>query len=168
MRQLFLCILIFIPLSCLSAGWQIGLDLRDVDSAFMGAIRVDAEVSYRWDGIRVTVPLRYSSSFSYELSFAETGVIVSVYPLENLGLFIGSSMLRAGYFWGLEAPEERFMLFSEVIAGWTLSFPWFFIEPRISILDVFGTEEGRLGDLAEAIPQYSKIRISLIAGVELP
>ncbi|MBO8436523.1 MAG: hypothetical protein IAA97_06050 [Spirochaetes bacterium] len=168
MRQLFICIFIVIPLSSLNASWQFGFDLRDVDSAFMGAMRIDAEVSYRWDGVRVTLPLRYSSSYSYELSFFETGLAVSVYPLDDLGLYIGASMLRAGYFWGLEAPDERFMLFSEVFSGWTFSFPWFFIEPRLCVMDVFGTEEGRIGDLREAIPQYSKVRISLIVGVELP
>ncbi len=167
MRQLFLSVLIFISLQPLTAAWQVGADLRCIDSAFMNAVRVDAEVAYSWDGIRIAVPLRVSSSLSYELGFAETGLLVSVYPFDGLGLFIGASMVRAGIFWGLEAPEERFMLFSEIVAGWTFSFPWFYIEPRVSVLDAFSAEEGRIGMLREAVPQYSPVRISLIAGIEI-
>ena len=78
------------------------------------------------------------------------------------------SMARLGIFWGLEAPREKLMFFSELATGWTFSFPWFFIEPRVTILDAFSSEEGRIAELEKAIPQYSKIRISLLVGVEIP
>ena len=168
MRRLFFSIIIFFSASALPAAWQIGFDLCCADSVFLDALRLDAEASYRWDGIRVSVPLRFSHSFSHEMDFAESALIVSVYPFEEHGFYVGASMIRMGMFWGLEAPEERFILFSEIIAGWTFSFPWFFIEPRISVQDAFSSEEGRLGTLREAVPQYSKIRISLIAGLEIP
>ncbi len=71
-------------------------------------------------------------------------------------------------FSGFEAPEERLMFFSEISAGWTMTFGWFFIEPRLSVLDVFSAEKERLKLLSEAVPQYSKLRFSLIAGVEIP
>ncbi len=151
-----------------AASWQVGLDLRCIDSAFMGAVRIDGEASWRSEDLRLTMPLRISISLTHELGFAETGLIVSVYPFEDQGFFIGASMARVGLFWGLEAPSDPLMLFSEIIAGWTFSFPWFFIEPRLSILDAFASEEGRIGELKEAVPQYSKIRISLIAGIEIP
>ncbi len=167
MRQLFLSIVIMLSSLPLFPSWQVGADLRCIDSFFFDAVRVDAEVSYRWDDIRVSLPLRVSSSSSYELGFAETGLLVSVYPFQGHGFFIGASMVRMGLFWGLEAPEERFMLFSEIVAGWTFSFPWFYAEPRIAVLDAFSSEEGRLGELRKAVPQYSKIRISLLVGVEI-
>ncbi len=168
MRRLLLFLIIILSVSALSAAWQFGVDLRCIDSIFLDAVRVDAEAGYRWGSIRVSVPVRYSASLSYELSFLEASLFVSAYPFDELGLFVGASMVRAGLFWGLESPEERFILFSEIAAGWTFSFPWFFVEPRISILDAFSSEAGRLGELGKAVPQYSKIRISLIAGIEIP
>ena len=135
-----------------------------VDSVYMNAFRFDAEAAYRWDNLRISIPLRYSSSYDYELEFAEAGLLMSVYPFHGKGFYIGASMVRLGCFWGLEAPEERLILFSEIIAGWTLTFSWFFIEPRLSLLDAFSSEEGRLGMLEKAVPQYAKLRFSLIAG----
>ena len=98
MRQLQVLIIIILSLTPVNAAWQAGADLRCLDSAFIPALRVDAEFSYSWDDIRITVPLRYSRSFSYDLSFFETGAAVSVYPLEGYGLFIGASVFRGGVF----------------------------------------------------------------------
>ena len=144
--------------------WRVGVDLRCVDSFFYPSVRLDGEFSYRFSEVRVTVPLRYAHSNTHELDFAETGLIVSVYPFDGLGFYAGVSLLRLGYAWGLEAPSDPLILFSEAMIGWTFSFPWFFIEPRISITDAFSSEKGRLGAIREAIPQYSAVRISLIAG----
>ena len=101
---------------------------------------------------------------SHELDFIETGLAVSVYPFEGYGFFASVSLLRAGYFWGLEAPEDPLLLFSEASVGWTFDLPHFFIEPRISITDAFSSEEGRLSVLSQAVPQYSRFRISLMTG----
>ena len=114
--------------------------------------------------IRLTLPIRYSHSFSHELDFAETGLIVSVYPFDGYGFFAAVSLVRLGAFWGLEAPEDRFMFFSEAIVGWTFEFPYFYIEPRFSMTDIFSAETGRMDILSEAVPQYSRFRIGLVAG----
>ena len=144
------------------------MDLRCIDSSFYPSLRLDAEASYRFGSVRVSLPVRYSHSYDYELDFIETGLAVSVYPFGDLGFYAGVSLLRFGAFWGLEAPREKLMFFSELATGWTFSFPWFFIEPRVTILDAFSSEEGRIAELEKAIPQYSKIRISLLVGVEIP
>ena len=149
---------VIIAVSSIHASeWQVGVDLRCIDSFFYPAVRVDGEFSYRFSEVRVTIPLRYSHSNTHELDFAETGLIVSVYPFDGLGFCLG-------YAWGLEAPADPLLLFSEAMVGWTFSFPYFFIEPRITVTDVFSSEKGRLDIIREAIPQYSTIRISLIAG----
>ena len=147
-----------------ASSWQVGVDLRCLDSFFYPSVRFDGEFSYRFSEVRVTVPLRYAHSMSHELDFVESGVYVSVYPFEGYGFYAGVSLLRAGYMWGLEAPDNPFLLFSEAMVGWTFSFPYFFIEPRITVTDVFSSEKGRLDVLSEAIPQYSLLRISLITG----
>lgn len=168
MRRLFLLMYIIIPIGVLHPSWQVGVDLRCLDSFLYEAMRLDAEASYRFGNIRITVPLRYSHSFSHELDFIESGFAVSVYPFDGQGFHIGVSALRLGVFWGLEAPEDRILAFSEVMAGWTITFPWFYLEPRIAVLDLFSTSADRLGELQEAVPQYSKLRLSLIAGVSIP
>lgn len=146
------------------SGWQAGIDLRSLDSFFYPSVRVDGEFSYRFSEVRVTIPLRYTHSNTHELDFAETGLIVSVYPFDGLGFYAGVSMLRIGYAWGLEAPADPLILFSEAMIGWTFEFPYFFVEPRISVTDIFSSEKGRLDAIREAVPQYSPIRISLIVG----
>lgn len=167
MRRLLSFLIIAIFQVPLFASWQLGTDLRCIDSFFLESVRVDAEVSYKWDNIRLTIPARISHSLDYEMGFAEIGVLVSVYPFDGKGLFIGASMTRLGFFWGIEAPDEKLMLFSEIVAGWTFSLPWFFVEPRLSITDAFSSEEGRLGMLRRAIPQYSTFRLSLVIGIEI-
>ncbi len=159
-----IAIVIFAVSSMHASEWQIGIDLRCIDSFFYPSMRIDGEFSYRFSEVRVTVPLRYAHSNTHELDFVETGLIVSVYPFDGLGFYAGVSLLRAGYAWGLEAPSNPLILFSEALVGWTFSFPYFFIEPRITVTDVFSSEKGRLDVLREAIPQYSMLRISLIAG----
>lgn len=160
---IILAIAIMHPMHAASS-WQVGTDLRCIDSAFMGALRLDLEASYRFGRIRLTLPIRYSHSFSHELDFAETGLIVSVYPFDGYGFFAAVSLVRLGVFWGLEAPEDRFMFFSEAIVGWTFEFPYFYIEPRFSMTDIFSAETGRMDILSEAVPQYSRFRIGLVAG----
>ena len=160
---IILAIAIMHPMHAASS-WQVGTDLRCIDSAFMGALRLDLEASYRFGRIRLTLPIRYSHSFSHELDFTETGLIVSVYPFDGYGFFAAVSLVRLGVFWGLEAPEDRFMFFSEAIVGWTFEFPYFYIEPRFSMTDIFSAETGRMDILSEAVPQYSRFRIGLVAG----
>ncbi len=160
---IILAIAIMHPMHAASS-WQVGTDLRCIDSAFMGALRLDLEASYRFGRIRLTLPIRYSHSFSHELDFAETGLIVSVYPFDGYGFFAAVSLVRLGVFLGLEAPEDRFMFFSEAIVGWTFEFPYFYIEPRFSMTDIFSAETGRMDILSEAVPQYSRFRIGLVAG----
>ncbi len=160
---IILAIAIMHPMHAASS-WQVGTDLRCIDSAFMEALRLDLEASYRFGRIRLTLPIRYSHSFSHELDFAETGLIVSVYPFDGYGFFAAVSLVRLGVFWGLEAPEDRFMFFSEAIVGWTFEFPYFYIEPRFSMTDIFSAETGRMDILSEAVPQYSRFRIGLVAG----
>ena len=165
MRKLVVLSIVMIAAYQVSASaFQIGFDLRCLDSFFYPAVRIDGEFSYRFSEVRVSIPLRYSHSNTHELDFAETGLIVSVYPFDGLGFYAGVSLLRLGYAWGLEAPADPLLLFSEAMVGWTFSFPYFFIEPRITVTDVFSSEKGRLDIIREAIPQYSTIRISLIAG----
>lgn len=147
-----------------SATWQAGVDLRCADSSFYPSLRLDAEAAYRYGSIRVSLPVRYSHSYDYDLDFLETGLAVSVYPFDGMGFYAGVSLLRFGIFWGIEAPDDNLIFFSEAMIGWTIEFPYFYLEPRISFTDVFSTEEARLAELREAVPQYSKFRISLIAG----
>lgn len=157
-------LMIILTFSASAAVWQAGVDLRCVDSSFYPSLRLDVEGAYRFGNVRVSLPLRYSHSYDYDLDFLEAGLAVSVYPFRNLGFYAGVSLVRFGVFWGIEAPEDNLIFFSEAMIGWTIEFPYFYLEPRISFTDVFSTEEARLAELREAIPQYSKFRISLLAG----
>lgn len=147
-------------------GFQVSADLMSLDSLLYGSVRIDAEIGYRFNDLRVSFPVRYSHSVSYSLDFLEGGIFISSYPFENCGFFVGASLLRLGYFWGYDVPDDRLMVFSEVSAGWTISFPYSFIEPRISFTDALSQEEGKLSMLGNAVGQYRRFRISLLAGFE--
>ena len=96
----------------------------------------------------------------------ETGLLVSLYPFEDMGFFCAVSLLLAGYMWGLEAPSDELVFLSEAVVGWTFRLPLgFFLEPRLYILDAFSTEDETLEALEEAVPQFSSFRLSLIAGI---
>ena len=101
----------------------------------------------------------------YELDLVESGLLVSLYPFEDYGFFCAVSLLRAAYMWGLEAPSDDVVFFSEAVIGWTFQLRHFFIEPRLCIMDAFDTEEEVLEALEEAVPQYSAFRLSLVAGI---
>ena len=147
------------------AGFQAGFDLRCFDSFFYPSVRIDGEIAYRFGKLRLTVPIRYSSSSDYELDMLESGLLVSLYPFDDCGFFCAVSLLRAGYMWGLEAPTDELVFFSEAVIGWTFSFSHFFLEPRFCMLDAFNTEEEVLEALEEAVPQYSSFRLSLMTGI---
>lgn len=161
-------VLAFLVLSVIvsaNASFQIGGDLRCLDSFFYPSMRIDGEFSYRFGKLRLTIPMRYSHSNDYELDMIESGLLVSLYPFEDKGFFMAVSLLRAGYMWGLEAPTDDLVFFSEAVIGWTFQFRHFFIEPRLCIMDAFDTDEEVLETLEDAVAQYSAFRLSLMTGI---
>ena len=161
---LFLTVLLFI---CpISGKVFIGTDLRGIDSAFFSSLRLDAEAGFRYEELRFMFPLSYAQSYEEDFYYFEGGVNIAVYPFEKLGLFLGTTLFSGGYLLGQAAPDDNFLLSAKAFAGWTFSFPYFFIEPRITFFDVFSSADSTVSVLKSNVKQYSKCRLSLYMGVE--
>ena len=154
---------------CLSfsiyATWNVGFDCRAIDALLTDSMRFDIEGGYRYKDIRVSMVLSYGTSDSNELDFLDGGVSVAIYPFSKLGFNIGCSVFRIGKLFGLAAPDEDIVFSSEAYFGWTIAFPYVYIEPRLSFSDTLSSENSSLSALRDGISQYSRFRLSLLVGV---
>ena len=163
-RIVVLFFILFISLS-LYASWNVGFDLRSIDALWSDSMRFDIEGGYRFKDIRLSALLSYGSNSSYELSFIDCGLSVSIYPFSSLGFNIGCSVFRIGKMLGIAAPDESIIFLSEAFIGWTIPFKYVYIEPRLSFNDTLSEDSSSLSILRKGIEQYSKFRLSLLVGV---
>ena len=116
---------------CLSlslyASWNIGFDSRAIDALWENSMRFDIEGGYRYKDIRISALLSYGFCDINELSFIDGGLSVTIYPFSNLGLNVGCTVFRLGKLMGLAAPDEDIVFLSEAFIGWTISFPYVYI-----------------------------------------
>lgn len=136
-----------------------------IDACWKDSMRFDIEGGYRYKDVRFTVLGTYSMSKKDELSYIDGGIAVAVYPFEKLGFFVGCTAFRVGYLFGLGAPEDNILFTSEASIGWTISFPYIYVEPRISFSDTLSTDNSSLKALRESIGQHGFFRLSLLVGV---
>lgn len=130
-------------------------------------MRLDFEAAWRIDDTRVAGVIRYGRSDLADLSYIESGLIISVYPFDGYGFNLGCSLIKCGFSWGSAALDSDCLLTAEAFAGWTISMPWVYIEPRIVFSDSFAAESEDAEALRSTISQFSRFRITLLAGVEI-
>lgn len=158
----------FFSLFCLNAASiQAGFDFRSFDFIFQESLRLDAEASWKEEDTRISGIVRYGKSSRNDLNYIETGILISVYPFKNYGFNIGCSLLKCGFSWGLGALDSDCYISTEAFVGWTISMPWVFIEPRIVFSDSFQSDTVDRERLQSSIKQFSRFRITLLAGVEI-
>ncbi len=165
-RLLLLFLLIAISLFALSSAVMIGTDLRAFDALYFDSMRLDLEASYRYKDLRFSIPVSFSMSFDNPIYFIDSGFSVALYPFENLGLFLGTTLFSAGYVISDLELEDNFIISSKAFVGWSFLFPYFYIEPRIAFFDLFSEAESAAGILKSEIRQYSKCRLSLFIGTQ--
>lgn len=156
--------LFLFTLFSLNAEFYVGLDSRSVDSFFRESARIDLETGFNTESTTIIFPFRYGKSFNYDLSFFEVGVLVSVYPIEELGFFAEASFFKIGFLWGLYAPNEVYYLSSEASLGWEFRFNSFYIKPRYTIRSSLTAEDSKTERL-KTIVQFGERRISLTIGI---
>lgn len=164
MKKIMALFLFLFVLFSLNAEFYVGLDTRSVDSFFRESARIDIETGFNTKSTNIIFPFRYGKSFSYDLSFFETGVLVSVYPVEEIGFFAEASLFKVGFMWGLYAPNEVYYLSSEVSLGWEFRFNSFYIKPRYTMRSSLSSEDSKTERL-KTIVQFSERRLSLTIGI---
>ena len=156
-------ILIF-SFSLSAMSFSFGSDLRSFDSFFRDGVRVDAEAAVDIENIRIVIPIRYGKSKSNDLSVIETGLLVSVHPWEDIGFFAEASLVKAGWMWGLYAPDEKTFFSAEGSVGWEERFSWFYFRVKYTYRSSLAGEDTKEERL-KAIPQFGESRISVHIGV---
>ncbi len=163
MKKIMTLFLFLFVLFSLSAEFYVGLDTRSVDSFFRESARIDIETGFETKNANIIFPIRYGKSFNYNLSFFETGVLVSIYPIDEMGFFAEASLFKVGFMWGLYAPNEGYYLSSEASLGWDFRFNSFYIKPRYTIRSSLSAEDSKTERLKEIV-QFGERRLSLTIG----
>ena len=160
-----LSLFITLFLTSVYADWNFGLDLRGIDCLWSDSMRFDIEAGYKLEDVRISLMCAYSASKKDEVNMIDGGVALSFYPFENHGFYVGCTLFKLGYLFGLGTPNNPYLLLSEANLGWSLRFSCFYVEPRFSFSDSLSSEDSTLSSLRESISQYSPFRLSLLVGV---
>ncbi len=156
--------ILFLSLSLSALGFSLGGDLRSFDSFFRDGVRVDAEAAVDIENIRIVIPVRYGKSKINDLSVLETGLLVSVHPWEGAGFFAEASLVKAGWMWGLYAPDEKVFFSAEGSLGWEERFSWFYFRVKYTYRSTLAGEDTKEERL-KVVPQFGESRISVHIGV---
>lgn len=154
-----------LSLFSLHSGVRVSADLMSLDFLWEEGLRIDAECSFDYETIEITIPVRYGKSDDSYLQCIETGAMIGVHPLEGLGLYVEASLLKFGWLWGLSAPSERMAFVSEGSVGWDCSLGAFHISPRVTYRSLLSVS-GETAEAMKKIPQFSGVRASILVGVE--
>ncbi len=155
---------IFTLFSPAASALSVGADLRSFDSFFLDGVRIDSEIGFEYQNLRIIIPVRYGKSKDYDISLIETGLLVAVRPWEELGFFAEASLFKLGWTWGLYAPDERKYLSAEGSIGWEYRFHGFYIRPKYTVRSFLSADDRTLGRIV-SIPQFGESRISLHMGI---
>ena len=157
---------VFLSLSSLYASVSLSVDLASLDFLWKEDLRIDAECSFDYYNIRITIPIRYGLSDDKYLNLLESGILVGVFPFENLGLMVEASLFKLGYFWGLASPTDRLVLLSEGSIGWNGNIGMLHISPRLTFRSLLSIS-GEGAEAMKRISQFDGVRLSLAMGVNL-
>ena len=167
MKRFVAIFLFVIATYSLFAAAALGFDLRSFDFLFEeDGVRIEGEVAFDVNNIRVTIPLRYGKSKIYDLSIFETGLLVSIQPWEGMGLFAEVSLFNAGWMWGIYAPSDPFFLSLEGSVGWEFRFGIVYLRPKYTVRSLYSAEDTK-NEKVRMIPQFSQSRISVLVGINI-
>ena len=157
-------ILMLLSLGLLYSAVSFSIETDSLDFLWKEGMRIGGECSFEYNGLRITIPVRYGKSDDNFLHFVETGALIGVYPIDGLGFIVEASFLKFGYLWGIAAPSDPLAFVSEGSIGWDYSFGHFYIEPRLSYRSLISVT-GECGEAFKKIPQFTGVRASLSLGV---
>ena len=157
-------ILMLLSLSLLYSAVSFSIETNSLDFLWNEGMRIGGECSFDYNGLRITIPVRYGKSDDGFLSFLETGALIGVHPIDGLGLVVEASFLKFGYLWGVAAPSDPMAFVSEGSIGWDYSFRHLYIKPRISYRSLLSVS-GECSEAFDKIPQFKGMRASVFLGV---
>ena len=156
--------LILLSLSFLNAAVSVSIDMDGLDFLWRDGMRLGGKCAFGYNDIKITIPIRYGKSDDNFLHFLESGVLIGVHPIEDLGLIVEASFLKVGWLWGVAAPTDQLALVSEGSIGWDYSFGHFYVEPRLTYRTLISLT-GESAEAFEKIPQFTGVRASLSLGI---
>lgn len=166
MKRFMALFLLFVPLFLYSSPIRFGVDVGSLESCFRESLRVDGECAFSLYDANLIIPIRYGRSADKHLNYLESGLVVRIYPLTDLGLFVEASFLKAGWFWGLMAPEDRLLLSQEGSVGWAIRWGKVNLEPKLTVRNPLSAEVEKT-TLLKTIQQFSDMRLSFFVTYEI-
>ena len=158
-------LLLFSPHEAHAATWDVKTDLMALDFLWNRGSRVSLDAGLRIRDMRFSLPVTYAWDLHADISFLDIALRIDCYPFDGWGLFFGVDAARWGRWFGWGSPEERNMFPSALYAGWTLSWPYFCIEPTIVVTDPARVAEIELEPLREHFMMYGRVYAQLWMGV---
>lgn len=143
----------------------VAVDSASISSFFEDSIFVSSLINYTVGDLHLSSDISYGGNMPEDFHFIELSSGLSVYPIEDLGLKVGLSLFKAGFFWGLGAQDLQPLFSSEAFIGWELKLSHFYMEPRLHFTESILEECEAERLLRETISQYSKVRFSLYLGI---
>ncbi len=165
-RIMAIFLLIFATYSLFALPLNVGADVRSLDFTFTDGVRVDAEVGIKLKTIQLIIPVRYGKSKSKDISLVETGLLIDVWPFEDLGLFAEASVFKVGYMWGIYTPSEKLFFSVEGSVGWEFVFGPVYLRPMYTVRSSLSAEDTK-EERIRIIPQFGESRLSVHIGVLL-
>ncbi|MGN1163291.1 MAG: hypothetical protein ACI4S4_00655 [Candidatus Ornithospirochaeta sp.] len=145
-------------------SFSISMDLMSVDFLFRDGMRIDAECRFEGKDYDIIIPIRYGKSDDNFLQLIETGAVVAVHPIDDLGFVVEASLLKTGWMWGTAATEEQVFFESEGSIGWDAEVGKMVLRPRLTYR-VSSSVGGDAEEALKRISQFNGLRLSLSVGM---
>ena len=145
--------------------FYIGADAMMMDGFFSPGQRISMEASIEIFDVRISVPFSYAFDLDEDMAFVDAGIRLDCYPFDGLGLFFGADLVRYGRFFGRASPDNKDVLLSSLVIGYTFLFPYSYLEPRIILMDPGRLVEEVTSVLRNSFYMYSNFYFALIVGV---
>lgn len=165
---LFLClILLAMELSASDMHFTLSMDAAALDSFFASGKRVSFTSGIRRGQVGLEVPVSYGFSLSEELGVIDASLFLKLYPIEDVGLYMGTDVISWIHLFGVDSPEEKDIYPPSFAVGYTFTYGMLLVEPELLFQNPLRLEAQSLSFLAERFPSYRDFYFSLKVGLDL-
>ena len=165
---LFLClVLLAMPLCGSDMHLVISMYASALDSFFASGKRVSVTAGIRRGQVGLEIPITYGFSLSEELGVIDASLSLKLYPIEDIGLYMGTDVISWIHLFGVDSPEEKDIYPPSFIVGYTFTYGKLLVEPELVFQNPLRLEAQSLSFLSERFPSYRDLYFSLKVGLDL-
>lgn len=142
-----------------AATINVGIDMFSLDSLINNNIALRGEAGLHLDDIKISSSIGYYQSFERDCQVCaiNSSLDFDYFPFDNLGFYLGASLINNTYLFGIDAPSENSIFLTSIRCGYNQAiFNNFSLDLRAALFDSSISEKGI------TINQLSRYRFSLI------